>query len=45
MSEKEKVKISTFSKVMTQEEADSEKLSGTPTGKALKDADRRYRDR
>lgn len=40
-----KRKISTFSKQMTEEEAEKEKQLGTSTGEALKKADREYQKR
>ncbi len=42
---KRKAKISTFSKVMSLKEAEAEKKKKTPTGKALREADREYRRR
>ncbi len=39
---KRKVKISTFSKVMSLKEAEAEKKKKTPTGEALREADREY---
>ena len=38
-------KISTFSKQMSEEEAEREKQLGTTTGEALKKADREYQKR
>jgi len=38
-------KISTFSKQMTEEEAEREKQLGTPTGEALLKADTQYKKR
>jgi hypothetical protein len=40
-----KTKIATFNKTMTQNEAEREKLLGTPVGEALKSADREYEKR
>ncbi len=44
-AKREKRKIITFSKVMTQREAEREKQKGGSLGKSLKNADREYEER
>jgi hypothetical protein len=45
MTEKKKIGIGSFSKVMSLEEAEKEKVKSTPLGEALKQADREYAER